>query len=102
VFGGSPFAALKAEAGVEYQDLAVSAAGLIYVLSNVDGGVAPADYRLDVYAPDGSFLTRTVGVNAAKIVVDPAERVYGLDFSAIAVSGRTQPVVSQWAATRGA
>jgi hypothetical protein len=97
VFDGSPLAPLQAETGVEYQDIAVSAAGLIYILSNVNGGSAPSDYRLDVYSADGSFLTRTTGVNAARIVVDSAERVYTLDYTAIkAAGGRTQPVVSQW------
>ncbi|MGH3556890.1 MAG: hypothetical protein ACRDTK_05250 [Mycobacterium sp.] len=97
VFEGSPLAPLRAETGAEYQDIAVSAAGLIYILSNVNGGSQPSDYRLDAYSADGSFLTRTTGVNAARIVVDSAERVYTLDYTAIkAAGGRTQPVVSQW------
>jgi hypothetical protein len=98
MFGGSPFMALQAESGIDYQDLAVSPSGLVYVLSNAAGGQQASDYRLDVYAADGAFLARTTGVNAARIAVDSAERVYTLDYRAIAgLGGRTEPSISQWA-----
>jgi hypothetical protein len=96
-FGGSPLMALRQETGIEYQDIAVSTAGFIYVLSNAAGGRQPADYRLDVYASDGAFLVRTVGVSAARIAVDSAERVYALGYEAIAgAGGRTEPLISRW------
>lgn len=98
LFGGSPFMALQAETGIDYQDLAVSHSGLVYVLSNAAGGQKPEDYRLDVYAAGGSFLARTTGVNAARIAVDSAERVYTLDYRAVAgPGGRTEPSISQMA-----
>jgi hypothetical protein len=97
MFGGSPFMGLKQETGIEYQDVAASPAGLIYVLSNAAGGQRPADYRLDVYGPDGSFLARTAGVNAARIAVDSAERVYTLDYRRITgPGGRSEPSLGQW------
>jgi hypothetical protein len=97
MFGGSPFMGLKQETGIEYQDVAASPAGLIYVLSNAAGGQRPADYRLDVYGPDGAFLARTAGVNAARIAVDSAERIYTLDYRSITgPGGRTEPSLGQW------
>lgn len=97
--GGSAVAALKGESSVQYQDVAVSASGLIYVLSYVNGGVQPADYRLDVYTAAGSFLARTTGVNAAAIAVDAEERVFTLDYASLrGAGGRTEPVISLWTA----
>jgi hypothetical protein len=97
MFEGSPYIALEEETGIDYQDLAVSPSGLVYVLSNAGGGQQPSDYRLDVYAADGSFVARTTGVNAARIAVDSAERVYTLDYRAIAgPGGRTEPSLGQW------
>ncbi len=98
MFSGSPLAPLKPEIGVAYMDLAISPAGLIYVLSSINGGATVGDYRLDVYDAGGGFLTRTNGINAARIAVDAAERVYTLDYTAIkGGEGRTEPAVSRWA-----
>lgn len=100
IFGGSPVLALRKETGIEYQDVAASPSGLIYVLSNAAGGQQPSDYRLDVYGADGSFLARTTGVNAARIAVDSSERVYTLDYRAVAGrDGRVEPSIGQWSPT---
>jgi hypothetical protein len=96
-FGGSALLALQKETGIEYQDIAVSPAGYIYVLSNAGDGRAAADYRLDVYGSDGAFVARTTGVSAARIAVDSAERVYALGYEAMSgAGGRAEPVISRW------
>jgi hypothetical protein len=94
---GSPVFTLQPESDVTYLDLAVSAGGLLYVLSNVDGGEQPIDYRLDVYDRDGALLSRTTGVAAARIAVDSHGRVYALNFEGlVGASARIEPTVSQW------
>lgn len=95
---GSPFAALQPETPVPaYLDMSVTGDGWIYVLSYVNMGNTATDYRLDIYTPSGGFLSRTVGVNGAKIVVDSWRRVYTLNYeSFLGPGGRTEPSVSQW------
>ena len=47
-----------------YLDLAVDGAGQMYVLYYTGDGVAPGDYRVDVYTPAGAALdTNSPGVN---------------------------------------
>lgn len=95
---GSPFAPLQPDAPApSYLDMSVTDDGWIYVLSYVNTGNTPTDYRLDIYTPAGAFLSRTVGVNGAKIVVDSWRRVYTLNYeSFLGPGGRTEPSVSQW------
>ena len=95
---GSPFAPLREETPAPtYLDMSVTDDGWIYVLSYVETGSKPADYRLDIYTPAGVFLSRTVGVNGAKLVVDSWRRVYTLNYeSFLGPGGRTEPSVSQW------
>jgi hypothetical protein len=96
-FNGSPFLILKEEKDVDYQDIAISPEGLIFILSNINGGKQPGDYRLDIYNPDGSFLSRTGGVNAARIEVDSRGRVYTLNYESITGhSGAIEPSISEW------
>ncbi len=94
----SPFAALQAETPTPtYLDMSVTDDGWIYVLSHVNQGSQASDYRLDLYTPTGSFLSRTTGVNGAKIFVDSWRRVYTLNYeSFLGPGGRTEPSVSQW------
>jgi hypothetical protein len=42
--------------------------------------MAAEDYRLDVYDPQGNFLTRTTGVAAARMTVDTFRNVYTLNY----------------------
>jgi hypothetical protein len=92
-----------ATANVTYLDIGVELKSYIYVLSYTGGGTSPSDYRLDIYNPDGTWLTRTPkdpasgGVNAARFVVDQWRSVWTLNYEAIYGSGgRTQPSVSAW------
>ncbi|MEW5735360.1 MAG: hypothetical protein AB1921_10925 [Thermodesulfobacteriota bacterium] len=54
---------------VTYRDLAVEAAGYIYILSYITH-LSQYQYRLDISPPEGEFLSRTTGVNADKLSLD--------------------------------
>jgi len=97
----SPFAALQPETPAPvYLDMSVTDDGWIYVLSYVNTGSQPTDYRLDLYTRAGAFLSRTTGVNGAKIVVDSWRRVYTLNYeSFLGPTNRTEPSISQWIPT---
>ena len=92
------FVSLQAETPAPvYLDMSVTDDGWIYVLSYVNTGRTATDYRLDLYTPTGAFLSRTTGVNGAKIVVDSWRRVYTLNYESFLGPGnRTEPSVSQW------
>jgi hypothetical protein len=82
--------------GVVYVDLAVEGLGYMYVLSYVNDGQQVADYRLDVYTPQGNFLTRTTGVAAARLAVDTFRNIYTLNYEQISGAPRVEPSLSQW------
>jgi hypothetical protein len=89
-------APLRPEANVTYLDICVEGTGYIYVLSYANAGMVTGDYRIDIYSPNGSWLARTEGVAAARMVVDVWRNLYTLNFERIIVAGRTEPSVSQW------
>ena len=96
----SPFAALVAETGaVVYLDLAADTLGYTYVLSYVGNGTSPANYRLDIYDPDGSFLVRTTGIAAGRMTVDPFRTLYTLNYQTVSGAPRVEPSISQWIPT---
>jgi hypothetical protein len=83
-----------------YLDLSVEYTGYMFVLSYVQSG-GSYQYRLDIYNPDGSPLTRNTGIYAAKLAVDYWRNVYTLNYSALTNSDGTaapitEPSVSQW------
>ena len=97
VFKGQPLFPLRSASQPVYRDIAVSAAGLIYVLGTQNGGEAVSDFFLDVYDPDGTPLNQTACVNAAKIAIDAGQTLYTLDFDALTgPGGRTEPTLSAW------
>jgi hypothetical protein len=97
LFAGQPSFALQAATQPVYRDIAVSGDGLVYVLGSQNGGAAPSDFFLDIYNPDGTALSRTPGVNAARIAVAADNSLFTLDFDALTgLSGRIEPVVSRW------
>jgi hypothetical protein len=87
---------LEKGGGLEYLDIAVDALGYLYVLSAANGGGAVDDYRLDIFTPQGSRLTRTTGVAAARIAVDTFRNLYTLNFAGVADAPRVEPSLSQW------
>jgi hypothetical protein len=84
------------DSSATYLDIGVEATGFMYVLSFVNNGLNADDYRLDIYTPAGSFLTRTVGVAAANIAVDTLRNVYTLNYEALAGAPLIEPSLSQW------
>lgn len=81
---------------VIYLDIAAEARGYVYVLSCIGGGQTPSQYRLDLYTPDGRFLTRTTNFAASKITVDLFRNVYALNYESMAGSPRVEPTLSNW------
>jgi hypothetical protein len=80
-------------------DLSVESKGYIFVLKYLmpnSGAVLPSDYLLDIYWPDGSFLTQVAGLAAARLQVDLWRNLFTLNYEIVQGSGRTEPSVSQW------
>lgn len=95
VFGGQPVLDLDAAPQTQLLDIAVSGAGLIYILGR--SGTSPSDCFLDIYAADGGKICRTPGVNAARIALDPAGGLYTLDYDSFTgAGGRLEPGLSLW------
>jgi hypothetical protein len=94
--GTSNLVTLEQGSGITYLDLGVEGMGYIYVLSFVNEGMTAADYRLDVYDPQGNHLNRTTGVAAARLAVDTFRNVYTLNYEAVANAPRVEPSLSQW------
>jgi len=93
----SPLAPLMNESSsVVYVDLGSDAIGYLYVLSYVNNGATAADYRLDIYDPEGTFLVRTTGLAAGGMKVDPFRTVYALNYESVAGATRVEPSLSQW------
>ena len=70
--------------------------GYLYVLSFVNDGMRVDAYRLGIYDRQGSFLTRTTGVAAARLAVDTFRNVYTLNYEVVANAPRIEPSLSQW------
>jgi hypothetical protein len=94
--GASNTVELEKGSGITYLDLGVEGLGYLYVLSYVNDGRTAADYRLDIYDPQGNHLTRTTGVAAARMAVDTFRNVYTLNYETIANAPRVEPSLSQW------
>jgi len=95
--GTSPFAALVQDLEpLERVDLSVDALGYLFVLSYTGDGTQPSDYRLEIYDPQGTFVTRTNGVAAGRIAVDPFRTLYAVNYETMAGAPRVEPTVSQW------
>jgi len=85
---------------VTYLDMAVEYVRYIYVLSYItQQGLY--QYRLDIYTPEGDWLCRTTGMNAAKLAVDLWRNAYTLNYETLkypdgTLPTVTEPSVSQW------
>jgi len=100
VFAGqAPTARVLDEpAGQTLLDLAIETKGFMYVLKYVGDGSSVDDYRLDLYSPDGSWLSQSAGIAAGRLCVDVWRTAYTLDFGVLVKpdGGRTEPSVSIW------
>jgi hypothetical protein len=82
---------------VMYLDMAVEHTGFIYVLSYV---LETFEYRLDIYTPEGDFLSRTTGVNAARCTVDLWRNVYTLNYEVLTLLNQTVPSITEPSTSR--
>ncbi len=96
--GTSATMGLKDEGtAVTYLDLGVETKGYLYVLKTLNAGDQVDDYRLDIYDPQGAFVSQTQGLNAAKIVVDLWRNLMSVNFRNLYnQSGRSEPSISEW------
>jgi hypothetical protein len=89
----------EGQANVVVVDLSIESKGYLYVLKYLQpmsGQVLASDYRLDIYNPDGSFLTQVVGLVAARLQVDLWRNLFTLNYEILQGSGRTEPSVAEW------
>ena len=92
---------------ITHLDMAVEAQGYIYVLGYRDDGSEAADYILDIYGPDGTFVMRTPdpsvtsspqNVVAGAIAVDIWRDLYALTYEPLHAPG-PQPGLAHWTPT---
>ena len=82
-----------ASAGGTFLDLEIEFVGYVYVLWVNSSNV----YNLDIYDPQGNFLSGTSGMNAGKLTLDLFRNVYSLNYETLTPVGAiTEPSVSQW------
>jgi hypothetical protein len=87
------------DATVVVVDVSIESMGYLYVLKYLEpasGRVLAGDYRLDVYNPDGTFLTQVAGLAAAGLEVDLWRNLFTLNYEIVPGSGRTEPSVAEW------
>ena len=97
--GDSSSAAIHEEpSGQTLLDLAIETKGFVYVLKYLGNGTSVEDYRLDLYTPDGTWLSQTAGIAAGRLCVDAWRTAYTLDFGVLVTpdGARTEPSVSIW------
>lgn len=89
---------LAGDDATRYLDLAVEAsAGYLFILYYTGDGGAASDCVLDIYTPNGQWLTRTPGVNVARIALDYWRNLYTLNYESLSgPDGRIEPSLSQW------
>jgi hypothetical protein len=86
-------------ANVSVLDLSIESKGYLYILKYLapaSGPVLASDYRLDIYNPDGTFLTQVAGLAAARLQVDLWRNLFTLNYEILPGSGRTEPSVAAW------
>jgi hypothetical protein len=86
-------------ANVVVLDLSVEGKGFLYVLkylNPISGLLSASDYRLDIYNPDGSFLTQVPGLSAARLQVDLWRNLYTLTYEIVQGTARTEPSIALW------
>jgi len=96
-FGGLTSSVLKSEdETIVYLDLSVDSEGYFFILKTVGDNSVLENYKLDLYAKDGTFLTQTSGVAAHKMRSDYWRNVYTLNYEQTSNAGYAEPTVSIW------
>jgi hypothetical protein len=83
-----------------YPDPAVEYTGYLYVLSYT-GQPGSLLFRLDIYTPQGEFLARNTGFDAARLAVNYWRDVFALNYEVPtlpdgSLPDRTGPSVIDW------
>jgi hypothetical protein len=101
IFGGGAYyyVPLK-DTPTAYLDLAVEYTGYMYVLSYTGETGSPV-FRLDIYTPEGDWLARTTGVNAARLAVNYWRDIFTQNYQVLklpdgSLPARTEPSISHW------
>jgi hypothetical protein len=83
---------------VTYLDVAVEAMGYMYVLKYLGEGDTKLDYVVDLYSPDGTYLTQFTGIAAARLALSYWRDLFALNYEIMAKpgDGGTEPSVSVW------
>lgn len=89
---GSTFALKDHGVAVTYLDIAVEAAGFVYMLVQSSTGVI----MLDIYDKTGKWLSTTNDMRAGKIGLDLWRNAYALNYQPISGVNYVEPSVSQW------
>jgi hypothetical protein len=98
--GKSPEFMLKDDGPtVKYLDMGVESKGYVYVLKIMGDQSDPANYMLDIYNPDGTFLVESPGVTAGKLAVSLWRDVYTLNYEMLTGPNGPEPSVSWWSAS---
>ena len=101
IFGGGAYYVPLKDTPTAYLDLAVEYTGYMYVLSYVTGEPGSEAFRLDIYTPEGDWLARTTGVNAARLAVNYWRDIFTQNYQVLklpdgSLPARTEPSISHW------
>ncbi len=95
---GATFVRLKNEKeAITYLDFSVDADGYFFVLKLVGRADTADNYKLDLYAPDGTHLSQTSGMAAHKMHSDYWRNIYTLNYEQTSKDGTiNEPTLSIW------
>jgi hypothetical protein len=70
----------------------------MYVLKYLGEGDTKVDYVVDLYSPDGTYLSQFTGIAAARLAVSYWRDLFALNYEIMAKpgDGGTEPSVSVW------
>ena len=94
------FFPLKKQKVSEYLSFSVEYTGYMYVLWKA-GEPGSETFTLDIYTPQGKWLTSTSGLVAARLAVSYWRDIYAENFQVLklpdgSLPGRTEPSISHW------
>lgn len=81
---------------ITYLDMGIDTKGYFYLLNYKNNGASANDFRLDIYDPNGNYLSRTHGFTAGKFAVDNFRTLYTLNYKKLRAGNKTEPTVSIW------
>jgi hypothetical protein len=99
-FQKASFFPLKQQTVTQYLSFAVEYTGYMYVLWKA-GDPASETFTLDIYTPQGVWLSSTTSLIAAQIAVDYWRDIFAENFQVLelpdgSLPPRTEPSISHW------